>query len=99
LIININITFIFIYYADVLLLHAAIKSLTVEVQMQKEEIKQLRNAIEQTLKVKTDSMTFQKFIEKYNITFKLQNLNEFKDFEKRLTQDKHLLTDFVSYLI
>jgi len=45
--------------------------------MQKEEIKQLRNAIEQTLKVKTDSMTFQKFIEKYNVTFKIQNINEF----------------------
>jgi len=44
-------------------------------------------------------MTFQKFTEKYNITFKLQNLNKFKDFEKQLTEDKHLLTDFVSYLI
>jgi len=73
------------------LLQTAIKDLT-------EEIKQLRNAIEQILKVKTDSMTVQKFIEKYNITLKLQNLNEFKDFEKRLTEDKQFLSDFVSNL-
>lgn len=67
--------------------------------MQNEEIKQLRNAIELILKVKTDSMTTQKFTEKYNITLKLQNLNEFKDFEQRLTEDKQFLSDFVSYLI
>lgn len=67
-------------------------------QIQSEEIKQLRNAIEQILKVKTDSITVQKFIEKYNITLKLQNLNEFKDFEKRLTEDKQFLSDFVSNL-
>lgn len=67
--------------------------------MQREEIKQLRNAIELILKVKADSMTTQKFIEKYDITLKLQNLNEFKNFEQRLTEDKHFLSDFVSYLI
>lgn len=80
------------------MLQTTIKALTVEMQIQSEEIKQLRNAIEQILKVKTDSMTVQKFIEKYNITLKLQNLNEFKDFEKPLTEDKQFLSDFVSNL-
>lgn len=89
----------FISFADVLLLHAALKSLTVEVHMQNEEIKALRNAIERTLKVKTDdSMTVQKLIEKYDISLKLQNLNDFTDFEQRLTEDKDFLTDFVSYI-
>lgn len=80
------------------MLQTTIKALTVEIKIQSEEIKQLRNAIEQILKVKTDSMTVQKFIEKYNITLKLQNFNEFKDFEKRLTKDKQFLSDFVSNL-
>lgn len=67
--------------------------------MQNEQIKELRNAIECTLKVKTDdSMTIQKLIDKYNISLKLQNLNEFKDFEQRLIEDKDFLSDFVSYI-
>lgn len=89
----------FISFADVLLLHTALKSLTVEVHMQNEEIKELRNTIERTLKVKTDdNMIVQKLIEKYNRSLKLQNLNKFKDFEQQLTEDKDFLSDFVSYI-
>lgn len=56
------------FFADILLLHTAIKSLEVEVKLQSEQIMLMRNAMEQTLQPKIESMTVQKFTEKHNIT-------------------------------
>jgi len=54
------------FFADILLLHTAIKSL--EVKLQSEQIILMRNAMEQTLQPKIGSMTVQKFTEKHNVT-------------------------------
>lgn len=61
------------FSADILLLHTAIKSLEVKVKLQSEQIMLMRNAMEQTLQPKIESMTVRKFTEKYNVTLKLQN--------------------------
>lgn len=57
----------------------------------------MRNAVEQSLQLKIGSMTVQKFTEKHKVTLKLQNINEFKNFEQRLIEDEQLCGDFVSF--
>jgi len=64
--------------------------------MQCQQIRQLKNTIEQILKVKIDPMTVDKFINNHNIILKLSNLAELKDFEEKLSVNKELLSDFVS---
>lgn len=78
------------------MLHKAIKFLTIEISMQSEQIRQLKNSIEQTLKIKVDPMTVEKFIDKHNITLKLSNLTAVKDFEEKLSAGGEFLSDFVS---
>lgn len=85
-----------LFLLEILLLHKSIMSLTVEVSMQSEQIRQLRFCIEKTLKVKIDSMTIENFAEKYNITLKLSNLTALKDFNKQLSAGGEFLSDFVS---
>lgn len=92
---NIIITIICIFL-ETLLLHKAIKSLTIEISMQSDQIRQLKNSIEQILGIKTNSMTVDKFFDKHNLTLKLSNLAELKDFEKKLSVDKECLSDLVS---
>lgn len=57
----------------------------------------MRNAVEQSLQLKIGSMTVQKFTEKHKVTLKLQDINEFKNFEQRLIEDEQLRGDFVSF--
>lgn len=78
------------------MLHKAIKSLQIEVSMQTQQISQLRLCIENTLKIKVDAMTIEKFIEKHNITLKFSNLEALKDFNEKLSAGGEFLSDFVS---
>lgn len=79
------------------MLHTAIKSLSVEVKAQTEQIRELRNTIEQTIRIKTDTMTVENLIEKYEITLKLKSIYEFQLFEKKLTTNTQFFSDFVSF--
>lgn len=67
--------------------------------MQSEQIRQLKNSIEQTLKIKVDPMTVEKLINKHNITLKLSNLTALKNFEEKLSADGEFLSHFVSLFI
>jgi len=57
----------------------------------------LRNTIEQTLQQKISSMTIQKFTEKHNIIFKLKNIPDFVNFDRKLKEDEEFRADFVSF--
>ncbi|KAL0098866.1 hypothetical protein PUN28_020853 [Cardiocondyla obscurior] len=66
--------------------------------MQNEQLKQLKLCIENTLKIKVDAMTIEKFIEKYNIMLKFTNLEELKDFNEKLSAGGKFLSDLKSSL-
>ncbi|XP_036142984.1 uncharacterized protein LOC105834469 isoform X1 [Monomorium pharaonis] len=83
---------------EILLLHKAIKSLTVEVSMQTEEIRKLKFCIDNTLKVKIDAITIEKFVEKHNVMLKLLNIEQLENFNEKLSAGGEFLSDFKSSL-
>ncbi|XP_024877308.1 uncharacterized protein LOC112458105 isoform X1 [Temnothorax curvispinosus] len=76
-------------------LYVAMKKLTIEINLMKNDFQALCNGIERLMLVKNNQISTPAFVEKYNFV-KIQFTEEFKTFDSELQTNNEFAKDFVS---